>query len=83
MRIAGSALCQTIGNSGLESKIYLGLVFFELIPKIFKIKLWLKSNFKELSMIYHFLAEQTEAGLDFDINLDKDKRVYCLLVTTR
>jgi predicted ATP-dependent endonuclease of OLD family len=30
-------------------------------------------------MIYHFVAEQTEAGLDFDINLDKDKRVYCFI----
>jgi hypothetical protein len=30
-------------------------------------------------MIYHFVAEQTEAGLDFDINLDKDKKVYCFI----
>jgi len=29
--------------------------------------------------MYHFLAEQTEAGLDFDINLDKDKSVYCFI----
>jgi len=28
-------------------------------------------------MIYNFVAEQTEAGLDFNIALDKDKRVYC------
>jgi hypothetical protein len=27
-------------------------------------------------MIDHFVAEQTDAGLDFDIRLDKDKRVY-------
>jgi AAA15 family ATPase/GTPase len=30
-------------------------------------------------MIYHFIAEQTEAGLDFDITLDKDKSVYCFI----
>ncbi len=27
-------------------------------------------------MVDHFVAEQTDAGLDFDITLDKDKRVY-------
>ncbi|MEN8219603.1 MAG: hypothetical protein ABFS56_25280 [Pseudomonadota bacterium] len=37
------------------------------------------ANFKDISMIYHFVAEQTDAGLDFDINLDKDKRVYCFI----
>jgi predicted ATP-dependent endonuclease of OLD family len=30
-------------------------------------------------MIDHFLAEQTEAGLDFNITLDKDKSVYCFI----
>jgi len=30
-------------------------------------------------MIYHFAAEQTDAGLDFDITLDKDKKVYCFI----
>jgi len=30
-------------------------------------------------MIYNFVAEQTEAGLDFDITLDQDKRVYCFI----
>lgn len=30
-------------------------------------------------MIYNFIAEQTEAGLDFDINLNQDKRVYCFI----
>ncbi|OQY46762.1 MAG: hypothetical protein B6247_27275 [Candidatus Parabeggiatoa sp. nov. 2] len=30
-------------------------------------------------MIYNFVAEQTEAGLDFDITVDKDKRVYCFI----
>ncbi|RKZ87612.1 MAG: hypothetical protein DRR19_13425 [Candidatus Parabeggiatoa sp. nov. 1] len=30
-------------------------------------------------MIYHFVAEQTEAGLDFEINFNKDKRVYCFI----
>jgi AAA15 family ATPase/GTPase len=30
-------------------------------------------------MIYHFAAEQTEAGLDFDITVDKDKRIYCFI----
>ncbi|MDM8564696.1 ATP-binding protein [Candidatus Halobeggiatoa sp. HSG11] len=30
-------------------------------------------------MINQFIAEQTEAGLDFEINLAKDKRVYCLI----
>ncbi|MCP3874039.1 MAG: AAA family ATPase [Desulfobacteraceae bacterium] len=30
-------------------------------------------------MIYHFVAEETEAGLDFEINLDKDKRIYCFI----
>jgi predicted ATP-dependent endonuclease of OLD family len=30
-------------------------------------------------MIYNFIAEQTEAGLDFDINLNKDKRAYCFI----
>ncbi len=31
------------------------------------------------SMIDNFVAEQTEAGLDFDITVDKDKRVYCFI----
>ncbi len=30
-------------------------------------------------MIYQFKAEQTDAGLNFDISLDKDKRVYCFI----
>jgi predicted ATP-dependent endonuclease of OLD family len=30
-------------------------------------------------MIYHFVAEQTDAGLDFDITLDKNKKVYCFI----
>jgi recombinational DNA repair ATPase RecF len=30
-------------------------------------------------MIYHFVAEQTNANLDFDITLDKEKSVYCFI----
>ncbi len=30
-------------------------------------------------MIYHFVAEQTEAQLNFDITIDKDKKVYCFI----
>jgi energy-coupling factor transporter ATP-binding protein EcfA2 len=30
-------------------------------------------------MIYHFVAEQTEAKLDFNITVSKNKRVYCFI----
>lgn len=30
-------------------------------------------------MIYQFKADKTNAGLNFDINLQKDKRVYCFI----
>jgi AAA15 family ATPase/GTPase len=30
-------------------------------------------------MIDHFVAEQTDAGLDFDIMLAQDKKVYCFI----
>jgi len=30
-------------------------------------------------MIYNFVAKPTDAGLDFDIMLDKEKRVYCFI----
>ncbi len=30
-------------------------------------------------MIDNFIAEQTEAGLDFEIDLNKNKRVYCFI----
>ncbi len=30
-------------------------------------------------MIYNFKAERTEANLNFDINLDKNKQVYCFI----
>ena len=32
-----------------------------------------------ITMIYHFVAEQTEAELNFDITIDKDKKVYCFI----
>lgn len=30
-------------------------------------------------MIYNFVAKPTDAGLDFDIMLDKEKRAYCFI----
>ncbi len=30
-------------------------------------------------MIYHYQAEKTDAGLSFDIQLDKEKSVYCFI----